>query len=117
MKNIFAFFTGKNNRLKISLLMLLLMVLGAFFASIVATNAGTVSITNISFYGSAGNLITANLFVPSSATRATPAPGVLAIHGGHNNKDFYTNLAIELARRGYVVLAIDASGCGGSEGV
>ena len=100
----------------LSLLMIFLMAFGAFVSYLVATNGGSVTITNTSFYGTAGNLIDANLFVPSSATPSTPAPAVLAVEGYNNNKDFMTNTAMELARRGFVVLAIDMPGQGESSG-
>jgi pimeloyl-ACP methyl ester carboxylesterase len=96
--------------------MIFLMVFGAFVSYLVITNGGTVTVENTSFYGASGNLVSANLFIPPTATSATPAPGVLAIHGFDNNKDFMTNTAMELARRGFVVLAIDSAGHGDSPG-
>jgi pimeloyl-ACP methyl ester carboxylesterase len=96
--------------------MIFLMVFGAFVSYLIVTNGGTVSVQNTSFYGAEGNVVSANLFIPSTATPATPAPGVLAVEGYNNNKDFMTNAAMELARRGFVVLAIDMPGQGDSSG-
>lgn len=47
------------------------------------------------------------LFVPHSATADTPAPAVVLTHGYLNNREMQLPFAVELARRGFVVLAID----------
>jgi pimeloyl-ACP methyl ester carboxylesterase len=52
------------------------------------------------------------LYVPAGATAQAPAPGVLAIHGYINSREMQSPYAIELARRGYVVLAMDQTGHG-----
>jgi pimeloyl-ACP methyl ester carboxylesterase len=96
--------------------MIFLMAFGAFISYLIVTSFDTVSVQNTSFYGAAGNLVSANLFIPATATPATPAPGVLAVEGYNNNKDFMTNTALELAHRGFVVLAIDMPGQGDSTG-
>ncbi|MGA2368801.1 MAG: alpha/beta fold hydrolase, partial [Dehalococcoidia bacterium] len=51
-------------------------------------------------------------YVPKTATAATPAPGILAIHGYINSRETQDGFAIEFARRGYVVLAMDQTGHG-----
>ncbi|MEM1516216.1 MAG: alpha/beta fold hydrolase [Thermofilum sp.] len=93
-----------------------MMLLGSLLAYLVLTDFGNVKVTEVRFYGTSGELLTAWLFVPSTATPQTPAPGILAIHGYNNQRDFMTNTAIELARRGYVVLVLDMTGHGFSEG-
>ena len=42
----------------------------------------------------------------------TPAPGILAVHGYINSRETQDGFAIEFARRGYVVLALDQTGHG-----
>nr|QQZ51272.1 alpha/beta hydrolase [Phenylobacterium glaciei] len=54
------------------------------------------------------------LYRPASATAATPAPAVLASHGYINTREMQSPFAIELSRRGFVVLAMDMTGHGGS---
>ena len=44
----------------------------------------------------------------------SPAPGVVYIHGYQNNRETSDAYAIEMARRGFVVLEIDAIGRGNS---
>ena len=60
-----------------------------------------------------GNL-TYKLYVPSTATETAKAPGVLLLHGYQNDRETCAAYAIELARRGAVVLSLDEYGHGGS---
>ena len=57
-----------------------------------------------------------SLYVPSSATPATPAPAVLVAHGFGGTKDSVDSDARELAARGYVVQTWTARGFGASGG-
>ncbi len=56
--------------------------------------------------------MSALLYIPHNATSKTPAPGILAIHGYFNSRETQDGFAIEFARRGYVVLALDQMGHG-----
>ena len=47
------------------------------------------------------------LYIPSSASETNKAPGVLLLHGYQNDHETNAAYAIELSRRGVVVLAID----------
>ncbi|MCK7495456.1 MAG: alpha/beta fold hydrolase [Comamonadaceae bacterium] len=58
--------------------------------------------------------LTGSLFRPASASSATPAPAVVTSHGYLNNREMQDCNWIELARRGYVVFAMDAYGHGDS---
>ena len=59
----------------------------------------------------------AKLYRPLTATAEHPAPGLLALHGYQSDKEAASTFgALELARRGYVVLAIDQFGHGYSTG-
>jgi len=53
---------------------------------------------------------------PRARQRSTPAPAVLASHGFINTREMQSPFAIELARRGFVVMAMDMSGHGFSGG-
>ncbi|WP_374225934.1 ATP-binding cassette domain-containing protein [Pseudonocardia sp. KRD291] len=57
-----------------------------------------------------------SLYLPSSATPATPAPAVLVAHGFGATKDSVDSDARELAARGYVVQTWTARGFGTSGG-
>ncbi len=96
----------------ILLLALALVLLGAGLAAWVQTNGGTVAVRDIRFVGTNGTVMSALLYVPKTATAKTPAPGIVAIHGYINSRETQDGFAIEFARRGYVVLALDQTGHG-----
>ena len=91
-----------------------LIVLGGLLAHLTQTTGG-VRIEDIRFKGAKGNTMSALLYVPPNATAQTPAPGVLAVHGYINSRETQAGFAIEYARRGYVVLALDQTGHGYSD--
>lgn len=104
------------SRLWLSLTGWLLLLAGGGLAHRVQT-AGGISIEDVRFEFEAGKRLAGLLYRPSHATESTPAPGVLAVHGYINSRETQSGFAIELARRGHVVLAIDQTGHGFSEGV
>lgn len=91
---------------------LFLILVGDLLASAIQTDFGKVSVYDTSFVGDSGMKTNALLYVPKTATAQKPAPGVLCIHGYLNNSGTQDGFAIEFARRGYVVLAIDQPGHG-----
>jgi len=93
-----------------------LVLLGGGIGALVQTSFGQVAVRDITIMGDGGELIAAKLYVPDDATPEAPAPGVLAIHGANNSSEMQDAYAIELSRRGYVVLAPDQYGHGGSDG-
>ncbi|WCM28897.1 lysophospholipase [Sphingomonas sp. QA11] len=94
----------------------MVMILGgALLASAIQTSGG-VRVSDIRFNGAGGTEMSALLYVPATATPATPAPGILAVHGYINSRETQDGFAIEFARRGYVVLATDQTGHGYSGG-
>ncbi len=54
-----------------------------------------------------GSVVSGILFVPPNASASTPQPGIVLTHGYLNNRELQLQNAIELARRGFVVLTID----------
>lgn len=91
---------------------LALVLIGSSLANYVNTGGGRVEISDLRFATSNGGVMSALLYKPKSASAQSPAPGVLAIHGYINSRETQSGFAIELARRGFVVLAIDQSGHG-----
>lgn len=100
---------------RLMLIGLFLVVAGGGLARFIQTSGG-VTISDIRIEQPDGNSLSALLYVPADATEATPAPGILAVHGYINSRETQSGFAIEFARRGYVVLALDQSGHGFSEG-
>lgn len=90
---------------------LLLALGGSFFASHVQTSDG-VTVEDVRIPLQDGSELSAYLYTPENATAANPAPGILAVHGYINSRETQSSFAIEFARRGFVVLALDQSGHG-----
>lgn len=90
---------------------------GAALASWVQTSGDTVTVTEVRVPAGQGVTVSGLLYTPRGATAAKPAPGVLVSHGYINTREMQSPFAIELSRRGYVVLAMDMTGHGYSGGV
>lgn len=88
---------------------------GAWLAHSVQTTNG-VTIQDVRFAGDGGIVQSGLLYAPRGATAAHSAPAVLASHGYINTREMQSPFAIELSRRGYVVLAMDMTGHGYSGG-
>jgi pimeloyl-ACP methyl ester carboxylesterase len=92
-----------------------LVLAGSWSASLVQTSGG-VDVRDVRIDMEEGGRLSALLYVPPSASPEDPAPAVLAVHGYINSRETQSGFAIELARRGYVVLALDQTGHGFSDG-
>ena len=88
---------------------------GAFWAHRVQTSGGAVTVSEVRIPAEAGVTVSGLLYAPATATATQPAPGVLVSHGYINTREMQSAFAIELARRGVVVLAMDMTGHGYSE--
>jgi dienelactone hydrolase len=91
-------------------------VLGGGLLAHAVQTAGGVEVVDVRFPLSSDTHLSGLLYLPPNATPETPAPGILAVHGYINSRETQSGFAIELARRGYVVLAMDQTGHGFSEG-
>ncbi|HEY3948748.1 alpha/beta hydrolase family protein [Phenylobacterium sp.] len=95
----------------------LALILGGSLLAHAVETAGGVSLKDVRFPGEKPGLTQAALlYVPSTATAAHPAPAVLVSHGYINTREMQSPFAIELARRGFVVMAMDMVGHGYSNG-
>src|SRR5262245_4214221 len=90
---------------------------GALLAHQVQTSGGQVKVSEVRIRAESGEPVSGLLYVPKSATAEHPAPAVLASHGYINTREMQSPFAIELSRRGYVVLAMDMTGHGYSGGI
>lgn len=93
---------------------LIFMVLGILFSSIIQTRFGTIKMQEVYLETDAGTLCL-YLFKPEKATEESPAPCVVLSPGYLNNKEMQDANYVELARRGYVVIVMDAYGHGNSD--
>lgn len=87
-------------------LSLVLMILGSFAAGLFHTSFYSVKIKEISFKGDHGNL-NGLLYMPEGAGPDDPRPVIITTHGYLNTKEMQDAPAIEMSRRGYIVLALD----------
>ena len=109
---------GKTKKRNIILMIsIVLMLVSCIFTSMIQTNFGNVTVKEINWVTDNGYTMNAWLFIPDSATAETPAPAVVTSHGMFNNKGMQDLNFVELARRGFVVLAQDMPSHGDSEDV
>jgi len=95
----------------IAIALVLLGSLGAYF---VHTSGGNVKITDMTYVTEDGARMSALLYVPDSVSVENPAPAIVSCHGYNNTREVQDINAVELSRRGYVVIAIDEYDHGGS---
>lgn len=118
-------FFRKNKKALIMLAIALCVILvSSFCAALVQTDGFQVEVTDLRNETNSGKLATDEtitvsgevvsgiLFVPKTATEDNPAPGVVLTHGYLNNRELQLQNAIELSRRGFVVVTIDRGGHG-----
>lgn len=107
----------KGNR-KRSAAVLALLIAVVFICMIIAnsiqTDRGQIKLSMGAMETPIGEL-TYKLYTPVSATKDNPAPAVLLLHGYQNDHETCAAYAIELARRGVVVMALDEYGHGSTE--
>lgn len=84
-------------------------------ASMIQTNFGKTKIENVRYITQSGFEQSLDIYIPESATAEEPAATVFVQHGGNNNKEEMQHYCIELARRGYVAIAVDMYGMGESQ--
>jgi len=87
----------------------MLLILG------VDSNWGSVQVKRMTLTSADGDRISAMLYRPKSATTANPAPCALLCHGGNDMLEQTGTYALELSRRGYVVVTWDYTGCHNSD--
>ncbi len=126
MKNYF-----KKHKLSLIVLLaaLVLILVSSFCASITQSAGFTVKTTDLrdakyeatvkNKYGDElslkGTVASGILFVPNKASAEHKLPAVALTHGYLNNRELQLQNAIELARRGFIVLTIDRGGHGNNE--
>jgi len=94
---------------------LVLMLAGSLLAGYIQSGAANSTVHSVTFYGSYNAAYSAYLWVPNGVDQSHPAPAILAAHGFNNSKEYMANTALELARRGYVVLDMDMDDHGASD--
>lgn len=85
---------------------LVLILLGSILAGVFNSGAGSTTVSRISFDGGHGQL-SGLLYMPKDASADNPRPTVIVTHGYLNSAEMQDANAVELSRRGFVVLALD----------
>ncbi len=85
---------------------LVLILAGSILAGMYNSSNGSVTVSRISFEAQNGTL-SGLLYMPKGASAENPRPTVIVTHGYLNSAEMQDANAIELSRRGIVVLALD----------
>ena len=103
----------KNIRRNVIALIICVLVcfLSMFISDRIQKNFGSTKIETGTISTEKGD-VAYKLYIPYSASETNKAPGVLLLHGYQNDHETSAAYAIELSRRGVVVLAIDEYGHG-----
>ena len=78
----------------------------SFLACLFNTGMFSVKVSRISF-DTANGTLSGLLYMPKGASESDPRPTVIVTHGYLNSAEMQDANAIELSRRGFVVLALD----------
>jgi hypothetical protein len=104
----------KKRTLVLLITSLALIFIGSLIASISNNSGGDVDVSRISFETDSGEL-SGLLYLPDGA-EDDPRPTIVATHGYLNSAEMQAPQAIEMSKRGYVVLALDQYDHGHSVG-
>ena len=89
---------------------------GILVASSINTDFGNLDVSIISI-PNGQNKISGLLYRPRTVPEGVFLPAIVLVHGISSSKESMTGIALELARNGFVAMAIDLPGHGNSEGV
>jgi Dipeptidyl aminopeptidases/acylaminoacyl-peptidases len=103
MKNGIKYFSKPSRGLALALIIILV---GSFFASMFNTSFFSVDVERISFETEKGTL-SGLLYMPKGASADDPRPTIVTTHGYLNSAEMQDAPAIEMSKRGFVVLALD----------
>ncbi len=106
----------KSNKAKIlAIVSLILVFVFMTLASCFNSSWGKVTIKDIYYPDANGLTMHGQLYIPDGVSAANPAPAILSTHGGSDYIQMVNNFALEMSRRGYVVLAVDQYGSGSTD--
>ena len=92
---------------------IVLIILGCTLASGINTDLGKVDVSEIEYSTERGTM-SAYLYMPDGAGVDNPRPVIVLTHGYLNSKEMQDAAAVEMSRRGYIVLVVDQYDHGGS---
>ncbi|NIP18222.1 MAG: alpha/beta hydrolase [Xanthomonadales bacterium] len=99
---------------RLLLICLLVIFASGFLVSRIQGDWGAVQVRDVRIPAHNGQWVVGDLFKPRSATAENPAPFIVVVPGFQRSKEALSNIALELARRGFVTMSIDPYAQGGS---
>jgi dienelactone hydrolase len=93
---------------------LVIYVIGFGFAFLVNSDFGNLDVNRFSISGE--QKIAALIYKPEDVSPICPVPGVVLCHGISGSKEMMSQIALELARNGFVAVMVDLVGHGDSGG-
>ncbi|UYO98942.1 hypothetical protein OF820_07625 [Oceanotoga sp. DSM 15011] len=88
------------------LISILFIFLGSFLASLFNTSFFKVKVNDIEFKTERGTLV-GSLYMPKDIKAGEKRPVIITTHGYLNSKEMQDAPAVEMSRRGFIVLALD----------
>lgn len=95
-------------------LCMIIIFISSFFAYMLASDWGHVKVSEVAF-DTEGAIQHGTLYTPTGVNSHYSLPAIIATHGISNTHRVVNDVSQELARRGFVVLSVDAYGAGNSE--
>ena len=90
-----------------TLILILVIFLSSLFASLIQTDFGRIDIETVYFEARDDQIVAYDLYKPETATVDNKAPLIIVIAGFQRSRETQGHVALELARRGFVVINID----------
>lgn len=106
---------SKKRNIKAIVLSLILLCTSVVGIMTTQTNFNKTTIRPVSIISESGYRLSMDIYIPDGVNEENPAPTILLQHGGNSNKEQAKHYAIELARRGYVVVNNEMYSMGQSE--
>ena len=93
---------------------LILCLISGIFASMFQSSFGSVAVEDFNVIVEDGNYVNGQLYIPKDASAENKLPFLIFLHGNFNNYSMQDQNAIELSRRGFVVMITDNFNMGSS---
>lgn len=111
----------RKSRIKLLAISLIIFIIAGIISAVVKTDGNNVLVRPVNIT-TRGTTLSGEMYVPKSALETdadgnytNPRPAVLMSHGYLNSNQMQDPFAMELSRRGFVVLSMDMVGHGDSE--
>lgn len=89
------------------IILTLVILISSLFASLIQSDWGNVKIEKVIFEARDGQTVAYDLYVPETASIENKAPLMIVIAGFQRSRETQGHIALEFARRGFVVINID----------